>query len=566
MKDHLCYEDYGAIGDGTEDDFAAIYRTHEAANAANLPVRAREGATYLIRDTRIDGEVKTVKIRTDTTLTDATFIIDDTELSYYGEDRMARSNIIRIESEYEPISITDREILKALDGVGEGTGRLPVSFGYKAMLVIYNENRAVFRRYGGYAAKDGGPAKELLVIDAEGNIDPATPFMFDYETVTRLDVYRTDIPPLTLRGGKFITRARRENIFPRDEKTGERRVTGGYFARGIAICRSHTTLEGVEHYIEGEYTVKEQAELGVGSPLYGGFYNASYADGITLKDCVMTGRRCYARPNGGTGGTYGFSAAMVNRIRLVGCTQSNFYVDQTTGLRPTADSLPENIVYSMSKSSITGSMICWGLGGTNFCKNMEYIDCTLSRFDAHQGLYNGAIRNSTLSFMELTGKGEMLIEGMHWYSPGPGQTYNSLVYLRSDYGSTWDGTVIIKDTVAEASEGDFYIFSHNYANWDFGYKCHFPSLIIDNLEIRGLSEGARVHLVTEERSVGKEPSLHKPETECVPYVREDGAKEMINMNPIAPPRFVKVKNCPEGFKLTVTEGLDFFSDTEFIYE
>ena len=41
---------------------------------------------------------------------------------------------------------------------------------------------------------------------------------------------------------------------------------------------------------------------------------------------------------------------------------------------------------------------------------------------------------------------------------------------------------------------------------------------------------------------------------------------MINMNPIAPPRFVKVKNCPEGFKLTVTEGLDFFSDTEFIYE
>ena len=210
-------------------------------------------------------------------------------------------------------------------------------------------------------------------------------------------------------------------------------------------------------------------------------------------------------------------------------------------------------------------MICWGIGGTNFCKNMEYIGCTLSRFDAHQGLYNGLIKDSTINFMELTGKGEMIIDGMRWFSPGPGETYNSLIYLRSDYGSTWDGTVTVKNTVANVSEGDTYIFSHNYANWDFGYTCHFPNLIIDGLKYEKLDPCAKIHLVTESRCTKKEPRLHLADTANIPYTDEQGEKHMINKNPIVPPDFVTVKGLHDGRRLTVSLDADFFKNTKFTY-
>jgi len=561
----VSYEQFGAIGDGVHNDFFAMKAAHDYANECGLTVRADTGRTYLIRETVADGEVLVISVRTNVIFGDSKIIIDDTDLSFYSPDGMAKRPVFSIEPTYPMRTETDSTLLGLFAGVGEGTDKLPLSLGYPAMLVIYNEEHNVFRRFGGYSAKDGTAQKELIVIDANGNVDPSTPFMFDYPKVTRIDIYRTDDEPITVSGGSFITRASRENIFPIDPETGERRVIGGYFSRCIKIARSHTTLSGVKHYIEGEYTVKEQAELGVGGTCYGGFFNASYADEITLENCVLTGRRCYRRPNGGTGGTYDFSAAMVNKIRLIGCTQSNFFVDQTTGIAPTEDSRAEDIVFSMSRSEVSGSMICWGIGGTNFCKNMEYIGCTLSRFDAHQGLYNGLIKDSTLNFMELTGKGEMRIEGMKWYSPGPGETYNSLIYLRSDYGSTWEGTVTVKDTTAYVSKGDTYIFSHNYANWDFGYTCYFPNLVIDGLRYENLETGASIHLFTESRSAGREPMLHTGETVNVPFVGEDGEKRMINKNPIVPPHFVKVRNSG-GLRLQVTDGLDFFENTEFIYE
>ena len=80
--------------------------------------------------------------------------------------------------------------------------------------------------------------------------------MFDYEVVTKLQVIRCDDKPITLKGGVFTTLASRFNIFPRGED-GERTVIYGYIKRGIMVSRSHTVLDGVCHYIEGEYDVTE---------------------------------------------------------------------------------------------------------------------------------------------------------------------------------------------------------------------------------------------------------------------------------------------------------------------
>ncbi len=540
-KNFVTYLDFGAVGDGMTDDFAAIVKAHDYANENGLPVITDDGRTYYIHDTLIDGEVKSAIIRTDVNWGNSSFIIDDTDIDYYDGTKRASSFIFNVVSDYEKETITDREILSRLDGIGEGTEKLDISFGYPAMLVLYDENASVFNRCGASYSGKGSPKKELIVIDSDGRVDGATPFMFDYATVTRLDVIRTDITPITVKGGKFTTRGCRVDAFDNETKK-----KAGYYARGIFINRSHTVIEGVEHYVVGEFSTYDHRDRLLEGPHYRGFYVASHANGVTIKNCVLTGRRYYH-----VSGTYEFSGDMVNKIYLIGCTQSNFRIKDEEG----------NTVFSMACSPVSKTLYHWGIGGTNFCKNMEYINCTLSRFDAHQGLYNGKMIGCTMNFMELTGKGELLIEDLEWYSPGPGETYNSLAYLRNDYGSTWEGTITFRNCTAHVSSGDFYIFEHSFANWYFGYTCYFPNLILDNLKIEGLEEGAKAHLVTETRSIKKEPNLHLPTTIKVPEYKREGEPSFVNKNPIIPPRFIKVVNNNSGYPIYLTRS-SFFENTE----
>ena len=543
-KKFVTYLEFGAVGDGVHDDFEAIYRAHEYANANGLPVVTNDDKTYYIHETRIDGEVKSAIIKTDVNWGTSKFIIDDTDIiSADGTGRHGK-HIFRAVSDYEMQTFTEGEILTKLAGIGEGTKKVDLALGYPAMIVVYDNEQRVFRRSGSYGpnSKVGTDAHELIVIDAEGNVDESTPFMFNYPQISKLEILRIDIKPITVSGGEFTTRASRMNAW--DPET--QKIVGSYIARGLAINRSYTTVCGVKHYVVGDITTYEHRDKKMRGAHYNGFYAASYANEVTIKDCVFTGRRYYR-----LAGTYEFSGHMVNKIRLIGCTQSNFQVEAEDG----------TMVYSMSVSPVSGTLRHWGIGGTNFCKNMEYINSKLSRFDAHQGLYHGKMVGCTMNFMELTGKGDLLIEGLDWYSANPGETYNSLAYLRGDYGCTWDGTITIKDCTANVERGDFYIVQHSYGNWYYGYDCVFPNLIIDNLKIKGLDEGAKVHLMTESRSVKKEPNLHLPVTLNTLHDNEDGTKDNNNANMIVPPKFIKVINNNSGYDILLPKA-SFFDNTE----
>ena len=559
-KGFVSYLDFGAVGDGKTNDFFAIREAHKYANENGIPVKI-DGGEYYIGDTFLDGEAVTIEIKTDVDWGSAKIIIDDTGLSY--QDKRSKKAIFTVASDYETIKITDEETLSKLSGIGEGTKKLDISFGYPALLIVYDETRRVYNRYGQSFRERGGqssPAREILVIDADGNISEETPFMFDYPTVTRAEVIRTDEKPLTLKGCTFVTVSSRFNIFPISEETGERTVLYGYFERGLVIARSHTTVKSVTHLVTGEIDVHEE-KSGLGGPCYHGFFSAKNADGVTLEDCILTGRRCYQRPKGGTGGTYDFSASMVNKIVLKNCKQSNFYVDTMTGRAPTEETKPENIVLSMANSAVTGTKMCWGIGGTNFCKNMEYIGCILSRFDAHQGLLNGKLIDSTVTFLALIGKGDLLLENVHWLSPGPGAVNNCILYLRNDYGATWDGTITLKNCRATVSDGECYLIQHSFINWDYGYPCHFPNIICDGLTLEGRPEGYEISFTSEWKSMGQEPNLHLPTTLNVPFDNPDGPGDMHNANPVVPPSLIKIKNNTQGIKYLMTKDISFFKNT-----
>ena len=119
---------------------------------------------------------------------------------------------------------------------------------------------------------------------------------------------------------------------------------------------------------------------------------------------------------------------------------------------------------------------------SNYCKNLSYDGCLLNRFDAHMGVYNATIRNSSVGILSLIGGGTMTVENTTIYTGKTAQ----LASLRSDYGATWRGDFIFKDVTAvyNGSSGTFAILGGEWYNHYFGYACYAPETItLDGFEI-----------------------------------------------------------------------------------
>jgi len=99
------------------------------------------------------------------------------------------------------------------------------------------------------------------------------------------------------------------------------------------------------------------------------------------------------------------------------------------------------------------------------------------------GVANATIRNSTLGHMGINaiGSGTFTVENSTIYG-------RTLINLRSDYGSTWQGEFIIRNCVfvpAGGKPASASIIGGSYSGQhDFGYTCYMPERItIENLRI-----------------------------------------------------------------------------------
>ncbi len=552
------YEDFGAKGDGRTNDYQAFYETHAFANECGQTVVAVAGKNYYLEDPSVlynnTTSRRSIPIKTDVIWTGASITIDDSRIdTRTSEGKASNRAVFQVLSDYDTItwkrSSSQYEAkLTALDGIGYSadTKKIDLGLGYPAMLIIYNENHGVYRRYGssyeGTSQQEYGSAQhEIIIVDAEGNIDPSTKFMFDYDEVTKIDIYNLNIEPRTIKGGDITTIACQVDA---SILVDGKESTLGYYSRGLQIKRSFTTVDGVNHYMEGEITL-EQFANGIEGTQYNGFYNAEGAANVTIQNCIMTGRRNY-----GIAGTYEFSAANVSTIILKNCTQSNFWLNADG----TAASYDTGIgsMDSFDVPAPRGGKIqyCWGLGGTNFCKNMHYIDSQLSRFDAHCGLYNGSIIDSEIQYVEIIGKGTFTIKNTDVYIP-TGYAANSLFYLRSDYGSTWEGTLIVDNVTAYVNDGPFYIFHHSYANFYFGYTCYIPNMEITDLALCSKVSGVKLD------SSYDQLKFFDGSMESQPYMHTDdlGGKGT-NENPVTPPDYIKIVSNKNGYSFRLPYQTD----------
>lgn len=414
------YSDFGAKGDGKSDDIDVIAATHAFANANGLRVKADDDASYYI-----GGKERTVAIQTDTDFGKAAFIIDDTEV----QNRNA--SVFMVSSGLKPFKLEKVTSLK------RNQEKIDASLPGPCLITVTNANVKQYIRFG-LNQNNGSSQTDIFVVDKKGNVDMNTPIIWDFAQITDITALPIDEKPLKITGGRFTTIANQ----------AESKYT--YYNRNIAVRRSNVLLQGLEHRITGE---------GEHGAPYGGFINIGDCAYVTLKDAVLTGHKTYSTIGAAgkpvTMGTYDLSANRALSVSFVNCTQTNDINDNTY----------------------------WGILGSNFCKNLLYDRCTLSRFDAHQGVANATIRNSTLGHMGINaiGSGKLLIEN----STIRGR---SVVNLRPDYGSTWQGEVIIRDCVFVPAGGkpvSASLISGSYSGQhDFGYTCYMPEKItIENLRI-----------------------------------------------------------------------------------
>ncbi len=411
FSDYVTYEDFGAVGDGKTDDFEAIVKAHEYANENNLCVFAKETATYYI-----GGASKTAYIKTNTDWSTARFIIDDTEV----ENRSAW--IFNIAPSKSGINITDKVSPLRMDATNIGT-----TLESKSLVVLTDSNVKRYIRKGANQ-NSGSNQTDVILVDENGNISSDTPLIWDFDAITGATAYPIDSETLTIKGGFFTTLANNASS------------EYNYYARGIQVRRSNTIIDGLYH------DIKNEGETG--SP-YSAFVSLSCCTDVTVKNCTFTGHKKYKTiGSAGTSvtmGTYDIGAATAINAKFINCNQTN---DITNG-------------------------DYWGIAGTNYCKNLVYDGCALSRFDAHQGVLNATVINSVLGHhgIKLIGSGTALIENTTVLS-------DSFVALRSDYGSTWNGYLIIRNCKFYPTGVSTHIIdAENSEDHDFGYTCYLPQRI-----------------------------------------------------------------------------------------
>lgn len=373
----------------------------------------------------IGGGDEKIIIQTDTRFGSAKFIIDDRNV----KDR--RDHVFEVRSSRDAITPTGVTSLK------RDQAKIDADLPGPCVIVVTDSNtRRYIRR--GLNQNKGRAQTDVFAVDADGNVDANTPIIWDFERVTDIVAYPMDARVLTITGGVFTTIA----------NAAESKYT--YYARGLAIRRSNVFVEGLEHRVTGEGDH--------GAP-YGGFINVANCANVTVRNAVLTGRKTY-RTIGSAGrpvsmGSYDISLNRAMNVSFVNCRQTNDINDRTF----------------------------WGIMGSNYCKNLELDGCTFSRFDAHQGVANATIRNSKLGYMGINaiGSGTFLVENTTVLS-------GRLINLRPDYGSTWQGELVIRNCVFQPNAGRraaaSLIGGSNDGQHDFGYTCYMPRRItFDKLHI-----------------------------------------------------------------------------------
>jgi hypothetical protein len=364
----------------------------------------------------IGNQNKTVQIQTDTDWGRAKFIIDDSNVPVADRNR----HIFNVSSKH-PAGTTD-----AIKSLRKNQPKVALGLPTAVLVVVTDTSVKHYIRFGPNQ-DNGTPKTDVFVVSPTGDVDMRAPIIWDFDNITSATCYPIDEKPLIIRGGHFTTIANRaESKY-------------NYYNRGIYIARSNTIIDGVTHAITGE---------GEHGAPYSGFFVVRNCANVTVRNCKLSGHKIYSTI-GSAGrpvrmGSYDISVGTTANVTFENCRQLDDINDTNR----------------------------WGIFGSNYSKNIVFDNVAFSRFDAHKGVANATIKKSVIGHqgMNLIGTGTFLVENTRVFG-------SSFINLRDDYGSTFEGEIVIRDC-EYTPPGDAVIINGRYSGLhDFGYTCHMPRKI-----------------------------------------------------------------------------------------
>lgn len=371
-----------------------------------------------------ENDIDPIAIKTNTNWNGATFIIHDENIKDLNTRNYA---IFQIMSENSKIIIEDREILDEIE-VNKDTKQIKqLSGNGNCLCVISNDKKMQYIRYGNNQ-NTGRQQQDIFKIDNEGNV--LNEIQWDFEYVSQIVLIPIPEEQLIVQNGNFKT------ILPSDDYE----QSTGYFNRNIICYRSNCKIKNINHELNDEEAL--------GGPYYG-FLKLEWASDIKVENCQLVSHKYKNVSN------YDLIIEYCANIEL------------------------DNVI-----SDDINDTNRWGITGTNYTKDITYKNCKLNRIDAHCGVHNLNILDSEIGIHGITvvGSGNLNISNTIL------NDYNGAVYLRDDYGSTWNGEINIKDcTLTNAKVPRIIYFSISYDEeglHDYGYQLYLPDVNIDGLIIR----------------------------------------------------------------------------------
>jgi len=550
---YITYEQFGAVGDGETNDAEAIKEAHLYANNQCreynncLTVKGTPESIYYI------GVSEIIYIETNTDWRGATFIIDDFVPDEAGDNMVVSTRaLFSVRSIHGNISLGSprdntvnvnrnttnlNNVINYLQNITAEdlsskaeTGELPGTPQRQAtldsrreallsqdqiILQITNDQKRQFIRRGNNE-NDGRYQQDMILIDSRnGNL--LNEVVWDFSHISNMILMPVDNEELTIQNATFIRRTDNSQI-----------DTPSFRRRYLQILRSNTTVDNIVHMLDEKYhtdispsTYNNQANK------YMGFIHANNVAHLTVQNSRFQPHQIDITTSGNA--SYG-----LNFNRTMFTTLDNVSYPCDPDLHGSEQWCYDNFVahYGPYRSRR------WGIMASNGSKDMTIRNSTLNRIDAHEHIHNLTVTDTTVGTRGFTliGSGLLHIENVNCDTP------RHCVTLRNDYGSNWRGEAILRnitfrpdpDTTGVARVVDW----NNAGDWYFGYDCHFPELLIENITIDDRdqirSAVALIHLI-EPASANANFRYIFPHNITVRNVRTLGTTELRVFPNLSPP-------------------------------
>lgn len=337
----------------------------------------------------------------------------------------SQAHLFHVINDAEPIQIDSDTVGPVASSI---TNDAFAGYG-NAYVYVEDNTQMIYKRAGDNA--DRGYAKgEGFIVNNDGTI--ISPLMFDYDKVSFAELRKFNSSEITLKNGQFIS-------------TGF--VTGknlnASYKRDIFIERNGVNIINCSHSLVDDKAGKLASQ--------GFFFH--YRCASELMQNITVQPRHFTTVENVPRGTYEIGNYDVVEISY----------KQVNG-------------FSLSSS-------LWGCFGGFRMKDVIFENVKLNRIDSHLPSQNVYIRHSAIGDkgIRLTGFGDLEISNTTIYS-------FTALSLREDYGATWDGNIVIKDSKLDTrqynnQEATFSIINvAGQVDHDYGFPLYLgkDSIRIDN--------------------------------------------------------------------------------------